>query len=385
MRTGMILGGVLAVVGLGATFAGGGGDVHLVMTCYFYAAIFWTCLTLGCFGMTLFHNAIRARWSLGVIRFWEAGASNLWLMLLAFIPIFANLRSLYPWADPAKVDADPVMQHKQALLNPGMYIGMTVFFFAVWMLISFILNRSSAKQDVTGDINLANGRANLGAPGILIFVVTVTLATTMWVMSLDAKWFSTIWGFMFCAGMALITNAFGAIMLFLFRHVKPTADLVTPRITKDLGNMMLTFTVFWAYMGISQFLIIYSGNLPEENTYYITRLSSSWWGLGTFVLFGQFFLSFLFLLSGRTKRLVGLLAAVALWIFFMRSLDIFWIVMPFFYGGENGVPGTIFWLGPMAWLGLGGLWFVFYFLRLQRYPLVPTHEPMPVVPAVEHA
>lgn len=362
---------VIGIAGIGATFAGGFGGKEFAQS-WTFAFVFWMCVTLGCLAMTIFHHAIRARWSLGVVRFWEAGSANLFTMALAFIVLFMGAKMVYPWADPAQVAASHVLQHKEKFLNNTAFLIRAVAYFVIWIGVWALLTRSSSKQDETGDGALASTRANIGAPSILLFVLTVTFAMTDWVMSLDAKWFSTIWGFLFIGGMVLTANAFAMAMAWLFKKNKPVGDCITPRLTRDLGNMMMTFSVFWAYMALSQFLIIYAGNLPEETTYYLNRLGTNWWNVSTFLVMGQFFLPFLLLLSGNNKRDPRRLFTIALWVLAVRVVDIYWIVMPFFY--KDGVTGPAVWMAPAAFVGLGGIWFAVFLTRLGKHRLVPNHE-----------
>src|SRR5262245_56885560 len=125
---------------------------------------------------------------------------------------------------------------------------------------------------------------------------------------------------------------------------KPFSDVITPVVTRDLGNVMLAFTMFWGYFSLSQFLIIYSGNLPEETSYFMVRMQATWLIIGTILVCGEFFAPFVFLLSGKAKREPGLLRMVALLIIAMRILDQFWTIVPFFRAGANLPPASAYWV-----------------------------------------
>src|SRR5262245_4523853 len=122
---------------------------------YLYAWVFWTGLTVGCFGLTLLYHATKARWARPVLRIWEAGSKNLVIMLIAFIPIAIALlqHQLYPWADPAIWQENHVVLHKRPWLNEPFFIGRTVIYFLIWIGLSSLLNKSSRRQDETGDVN----------------------------------------------------------------------------------------------------------------------------------------------------------------------------------------------------------------------------------------
>ncbi len=364
---------------------------------YLFAYVVVLGLTLGCFGLTLLHHATRARWSQPVLRLWEAGSSLMWLMAVLFIPIALSVHTLYPWAKPDLVSHSAVLQHKAPYFFLTSYksdatvAGLPIFFyiraviyFAIWIGLSQMLNRSSREQDRTGDDSLTDSRANWAAPGILLYFLTVNFAFTDWIMSLDPHWYSTIYGIWFAIGQALSATAFVTILVTSWIRHKPYSEVVTPRLTRDLGNLLLTLTLLWGYTSLSQWLIIYSGNLPEEITYYLNRLQGAWWTLGTVIVFGQFFVPFLALLSGNTKRVPALLRLIAIEILIVRVLDIFWVVLPFFLRkGEEAAPGRLA-VGFVVLAGMGIVWGALFAAQLKKYPRLPQHGIL-LQEALEHA
>lgn len=338
---------------------------------YLFGYIVWITLTLGCFGLMLFHHAIRGRWSAPVLRLYEAGASTLIPMAVLFLPIlFVALPALYPWANAEIVRGDPVLEHKAAYLNPTFFTIRTVIYFAFWIGFTLYLTRSSLLQDKTGDQRLMDKRASVSAFGIVLFVLSVTFAFTDWAMSLDPKWLSTVYGAWFVAAMGLAASSFVALLVTAQVNRKPYSDVVTPQLTRDIGNLMLTFTLLWAYLSLSQFLIIWAGNLPEEITYYKRRLSPGWNEMGSFLIAFQFLVPFIALLSGNTKRTPRLLMTVAIWILFMRVVDIFWVIVPAFRANFGIHPMDI-----VAFVGIGIIWLGWFRWRVAQHPLLPRHEP----------
>lgn len=337
---------------------------------YLYAYMVWMCLTLGLFGLTLLHHTVRGSWGLPVLRFLEAGAAALPLMLVLFVPVAVGIADLYPWAKPEVVQADPYIQHKSGYLNVPFFLVRTAVYFAVWILLARVLRRLSLQQDVTEDLSLAQRRVNLSAPGLVLFVLTVSFAMIDWVMSLEPKWYSSIYGAWFIVGQGLSAFAFSTAVLLLAARHKPFADVVTPKLTRDLGNLTFAFVILWAYTSISQYLIIWSANLPDEIVYYIRRNQGGWQYLSGALVVLQFFLPFLILLSSRVKRYASLLLRVMVFILVMRVIDLFWIIVPAF--GRETL--SVHWLDVTLLVGIGGLWLAWFAHQACAAPLLPRHD-----------
>ena len=349
------------------------GGQKLFFQAYLFGWVFWTTIALGCLGMTLLHHIIRGAWGLPVLRLFEAGNRTLPLMFVLFLPIlFFGMHDVYHhWTDAAEVARDPILRQKSLYLNVPFFAFRFVLFFAIWIGLSTALNRLSLQQDETRDERLADRRANLAAPGLVVFFITMTFAFTDWVMSLEPHWFSTIYGIWFTVGAGLSTMALVTWFVMRFADRRPYSEVVTPVLMKDLGNLMLVFTLLWAYTSLSQFLIIWSADLPEEVTYYAKRLSGGWRAVGTTTVLLQFFLPFLLLLSGRTKRTPGYLVLVTILIFTMRLVDVAWIVIPAF---DRGGMADL-WAFLFALAGVGAFWIATFVYHLSKHSLLPTHDP----------
>ena len=250
-------------------------DRHLFYTSYLFAYIVFLCFTLGCLGFSLLHHMIRGYWGLALLRIWEAGSRNVWLMAVLFIPIAYGMFNgdLYHWSNAALVAKSEILQKKQFYLNPFWWSVRAVGYFLFWGLVANWMNRSSVKQDETGDERMGVRRQRFAAPAFLIFMLAGTFAFTDWVMSLDDEWYSTMFGLWFaiCAGLSAMT--LGNFVLGSLAKRKPYNQFWTANLGRDLGNVMLALTMLWAYTSLSQFLIIWSGNLPEEISYYVQRFN----------------------------------------------------------------------------------------------------------------
>lgn len=382
--------GVIGLIGLvvgviAGSASGGANPAGLVLQAYSYGFVFWLSLTLGCLGLVILHNVIKATWTHSILRIVEAGSSNLPYILVLFLPFAAAVwagwygganwgHAVYHWADQVASNADPVLKHKQIYLSPWTWTIRAALYFGIWLWYWNYLVKSGHRQDKTRDPNLQQARVDRAAPGLVVFMVTVTFAMTDWVMSFDPHWFSTIYGAWWAISGVLNAIAFSTLIVLTFRDRKPFSYIVTPALTKDLGNMMLGFTMLWAYFSLSQFLIYWSGNLPEYITFYVNRFRGPWVYVGGFLILAQFFGPFLALIAGKTKRRFDLLVKVAGWVFVVRMIDVLWQTVPFFQwtlGVEN--------LGAIAlafagWAFVGGVWISGFVSHLKKHPVIAPYD-----------
>jgi hypothetical protein len=292
------------------------------------------------------------------------------LLALLFIPILLGLESLYPWANAEEVAHSPLLQHKAGYLNVPFFVGRVVFYFVIWIGLAFLLNRWSRQQDETGDVGFKNKMSRLGPPGMILYVLTATFAAWDWMMSLEPEWFSSIYGVLFISGQALVAIAFSIVMLSLLRQFKPLSERASVDIFNDLGNFLLGFVAFWAYIAYSQYLIIWSANLPEEIVWYMARTEGGWQYVALGLVAFHFALPFAVLLARSVKRRVQFLAGISVLIILMRFVDLFWLTMPALRSSL-----TIHWLDIVTPLALGGLWVAFFAWQLKQKALLPLHDP----------
>lgn len=363
---------ILGILGLAALGYGYTTMPAETLQSYLFGFIFWMVVTLGFFGLTLFHHTIRGSWGTAVIRIFESGGGPIGFLLMGlfFVPIVMNMPTLYSaWMAP---NHNPALHFKASYLNQNAWIIRSVIYFVLWIAISAFLRKSELGQDRTDDPNEASKRTNLSAPMLVFFVISCTLAFTDWVMSLQPTWTSTMYGVWFVVSSALAGVCLGAILVMGNAQKKPYSEIVTPNLVKDFGNLIVAFTMFWAYVTLSQFLIIYSGNLPELVTYYVNRRNGGFNELGAIIVIFSFFVPFTILLAPRTKRIARNLLWVAVWLFFMRVLDMYWNVIPAF--ADRGEMVTPKWTDLAAFVGIGGIWFGVMTAQLRRIPLLPKYD-----------
>jgi hypothetical protein len=320
------------------------------------------------------------RWGFVIRRFLEAGFMTLPLMALLFVPLLFGLRELFPWARPAEAAVNPVLRHRASYLNPPGFIIRAIVVFAIWIAMAWCLRKWSLQQDQTADPAPTRRLRTLSGPGIVIYPLTATFAYIDWIMSLEPDWYSTMFPVIIVIGQFLSTIAFSIVLLGLLRGDAPFAEIVSTTHFHHLGNLLLTFVMFWTYISFGQFLIIWSGNLPQEIVWYLHRIADGWKWIVVLLALFHFFLPFFLLLFRANKRRVPILMTIAAVVFVVRILDVFWMVAPSFH--PTGI--RVHWLDVAAPLGVGGIWIAAFIYNLKRAELLPHHDPR-LEPVPAHA
>jgi hypothetical protein len=227
------------------------------------------------------------------------------------------------------------------------------------------------EHDRTGDPALFKRIKARSAPALLVFVLTTTYAFIDWIMSLEPDWYSTIYGWMFTVGEVLLTFSFLVAVLVLLSKREPFASFLTRQHYHDIGNLMLAFTMLWAYMSFAQFLIIWAENLPDEIPWYVRRFSGGWGYIAWTISIFMFCVPFFLLLLRFVKKNPSRLRTLAIWIILMRMLDVFWIVAPAWR--QRGL--EVYWTDLAALIGLGGIWLAYFIRNLKSRPLLASNDP----------
>jgi hypothetical protein len=365
---------IIGIVGLAAGAVGGWANPDQFFRSWLIGFLFCLGLTMGSLGLLMLQHMSGGQWGMVGRRVFEAGSRNLPLVILAFIPILFGMHSLFVWARPEAVASDHILQVKAPYLNVKFFIGRAVLYFGAWLTLSFLLNKWSAQQD-RGEVAVlpADNRRfrTVSAPGLLVYIVLMTFASVDWVMSLDAHWFSTIFGFILVAGQGLGAFALVIAVLAMLRETEPMRSYLNEGHFLDLGKLLLAFVMLWAYFSFSQFLIIWSGNLPEEIPFFLERLRHGWQYVSLLIVIGHFALPFTLLLSRNLKKQSGRLAMVAIFVLFMRYVDLLWLVEPMF--AREGF--LIHWMDVALPAGLTGIWFFLFARNLRSRALVPLNDP----------
>lgn len=359
---------VLGLVGLGGCALAGMSDRTQVFRSYLPAYLFFLGIGLGSLALLMVHHLTGGAWGWTIRGVAEAAAGTLWLLALLFLPLVMGLTDLYPWArwNPEEIEHSGILRQKSLYLNATGFQLRAVVYFVVWLGLAFLLSPGHAAATTRDERDEDRQRA-MSAPGLILLALTVTFASVDWVMSLEPMWYSTIFGLLFAVSQALSAMAFAVGMLLLLSTPTDLQGAVSRSQFRDLGNLLLTLVMLWAYMAFSQYLLIWSGDLPEETPYYVKRLLGGWQGIALLLIVLHFVLPFLLLLSRDVKQSLRTLGLVAALLLLMRFLDLFWMIAPAFRPYE-GI--QVHWLDPLALLGVGGVWLALFLQLLRRRPLV---------------
>ncbi len=338
---------------------------------YVIAFFFVLAIPLGSLAVVMLHHLTGGAWGFAIRRLLEAGIRTLPLAAIFALPLLCGLLfgDLYPWADADVRAHDPILQHKEPYLNETFFVLRCVAFFALWITLGTVLVRLAERHDRTGDRKYRDRMRTISGPGLGLYGVTMTFAAFDWGMSLEPHWFSTIYGAMFVVGQILTTWCFAIVMASWLAKREPFSRWISKDHFHDLGNLTFAFTMLWAYLAFSQYLIIWSANLAEETPWYLRRSDNGWQTIVLLLVVFHFFVPFFALMARKTKRSVRVLAGLALAMIVLRVVDIFWLIAPAFHEEF-----TVSWLDIVLPLALWSTWFGFYMGRLKGRPLVSLHD-----------
>ncbi len=346
-------------------------DSHRAWHSYLTSYMYWTNLALGGLFFAAIQHVAKAGWSVNVRRIAESFTAFLPIAALGAIVLLFGSKSIYQWLDPKIVANDALIQAKEAYLNWEFYVVRIVVTFGVWLLFAKLIIGNSLKQDIDGDPKWTLKAVPLSIGFLLFFAISYSLFTVDVLMSLQPHWFSTIWGIYNFAG--LFQSFLAMFVIFVVYSMKKgwLRGLVSEDHLHDMGKFLKGFTVFMAYIGFSQFLLIWYANLPEETIFYLAR-ANGWWMAITFsLLILKFAVPFLLLLPRWAKRTPNHLVMVSVLILIMQYVDIHWMVYPTL----DPYAPKFSWQEIGSFLLFGGLflWSVTSFLSKNK--LIPVKDP----------
>ncbi|HEX7283439.1 MAG TPA: hypothetical protein VF239_15385 [Vicinamibacterales bacterium] len=369
MRQFGMIAGVLGVVLAVAGFFMSGADRFF--QAYLVAYTFWMGVVLGAMALLMVQYLSGGVWGIVLRRPFEAAVRTLPIMTVLFLPIALGMHSLYEWSHEGITATDPLIASKAPYLNTPFFLIRQLIYFAIWNVIGFLLTKWSAEHDRTGEPALLDKLATLSGAGLVLYFLTMTFAMVDWTMSVNPHWFSTIWGLLYIGGQGLSAFAFGIVVLVMLAQVAPLNRVLTSHHFHDLGKFLFAFLMLWAYLSFSQFLIIWSANIPEEIPHYLNRWENSWKFLSIFIVVGHFMVPYALLLSRDLKRNSGKLRIIATWILFARLADYWWHVAPELH--KDGL--TIGLLDVALPLAIGGVFISLFVSQLGGRSLLPVNDP----------
>lgn len=370
-RIALIVGGLFLLV----LIIGGIMDYERFHRSYLLGFTFWAGIALGSLALLMLQHLTGGGWGFVIRRILEAATRTLPLIAVLFVPILLGTHAVYPWTHQEEIDKHPVLKAKIAYLNTSFFSIRAVLYFAIWLTLAYFLNRWSLQQDRTADPRLAKNLRVLSGPGMILFVFTVTFASVDWYMSLEPEFTSTIYGFIYVGSWSVSALAFVIAIVAWLSKQEPLKHIVAPLHFHDLGKLLLALVMLWAYFAFSQYLIIWSGNLPEEIGWYLHRTRGTWGAIALTIVTLHFAAPFLFLLSRDLKRDPRKLVIVALLILVMRYIDLMWMLIPAFNAGHSHFVFMDLVMSIVAPLALGGLWLAMFMWQLSKRSLIPINDP----------
>jgi hypothetical protein len=365
-RRSLVIGIIFAIIGVIFAFL----SPDQFFRSYLLGYMAWLGLTLGCMSFLMINHMTGGAWGMVVRRPLEAAIGTLPLMAVLFIPLIVGMRHVYVWTNAEAMSHDPHLNDlTHSYLTASGFVWRAAIYFAVWLFLAYRLNKVSAEQDNPPTRNLSPRFRTIAAPGILLYAFTMSFAVIDWVMSLTPPWISTIYAMIYLVGQTLSAICFMVGVERMFVPYKPFSQYLRPKEVHDHGKLMLTFIMLWAYFSFSQLLIIWAGNLPDEITFYTRRFHYGWEYVGLFLIVFHFAVPFAMLLSRPLKRDPRRLVWVAVWLIFMRYVDLYWFIEPNFHQ-------AFYWhfLDAIVPVAIGGLWLAFFFHNVRKRPLLPLHD-----------
>lgn len=396
---------VTGLIGVVVSAVGFTSDPARFAFSYLFAYVAVLALALGALFFVIVQHLTSSAWSVTIRRPAEILASGVLVLTVLFAPVAFTRDHLFSWmahghhgdhAEPAEGHGDAhvaeghgdahvesaqvraehaaharIVASKDWYLNLGFFSGRAVSYFVVWLALAFAFYRWSTQQDTSKDPSFSLRAQRLAPPAIFLFALSLTFAAFDWLMSLEPSWYSTIFGvYYFASSVVCLLAVLTLIGVSLHSH-GVVGKAVNVEHLHDLGKLLFGFVVFWAYIGFSQFMLIWYAGIPEEATYYHRRWVHGWEGFSVFLLLGHFVLPFFFLLSRNVKRKLGALATGAGWMVFMHLVDMYWWVLPY-HGDGHFAPS---WIDVGCVLAVAGIYFAYVFHRMLKHPVVPVGDP----------
>lgn len=338
---------------------------------YLTAFTFWASIGLGGLFFSMIHHLVDATWSVVLRRIIETLMYSLPVLLIFFIPVALGMSRLFHWTDSTLVASDHLLQGKSGFLNTGFFLLRTLIYFGIWTFLALRLYRLSRRQDNGHDASITTTWRKISAPGMILFALTITFASIDWIMSLDAHWYSTIFGAYYFAGAAMSAMAITLIIVIFLHKNNVLRAAVTPEHYHDLAKLMFAFIVFWAYMAFSQYFLVWYANIPEETIWYKHRWEGSWKTISLIIVIGHFCVPFLLLITRAAKRSGNFLLFVAFYMLVMHYIDLYWLIAPNLH--QHGAHFS--WFDITTLLAIGGPFFWYFWTRFTSAPIVPLGDP----------
>ena len=361
---------IVGILGLAASAVGWFLNPVEFFRSWLTSYLFWFSIVAGSLAVLMLQYITTGEWGLMIRRPLGAAARTMIWMAIFFIPIAIGLKSIYPWMAPDFFSHEHQIAHKAFWLNWKRYGVFTLIYFGCWILWAWRIRALSLQfyKDRSPFTNLARNR--WAGSGLPMIVLTLTFCSMDWMMSLEPNWSSTMYGITFLVGCGLSSLAFVTFFLSRLATTDAMQGILKPSHLRDLGNLLLAFVMFFAYVSFSEYLLIWYANLHEEIPHYIARQHGVWGFLAILIIVFHFFLPFFMLLMRPIKDRAGTIGVVTVIILVMRYVAIYWTVAPSWYGDQFHYS---IW-SPTSLIGIGGVWIWAFIEQLKGQTIIPIHE-----------
>lgn len=357
---------ILGIIGLIASYIDAFFHRQDFFVSYLFSYLFWLGISLGGMVIVMIHHLTGGTWGEVIRRPLEAAAQALPLMAILFIPIIFGLSDLYVWTHPDVVASDPKLQAKAIYLNVPFFIIRAAIYFVIWLSLAYWLYKWSPEQAHQLGSNVAMRLQRLSGAGVILYGFSITLAAIDWVMSLMPQWYSTAFGLLFGVGQMMSAMAFAIIMAAAFPQKLILSKVAIADCFHDLGNLLLMFILLLAFIAFMQYLVIWSGNLPPEISWYLPRVQGIWLALTAVMLIFHFIVPFIMLLFRHAKRSVSTLVSIAAIILLAHLARYFWLVVPSLHTQHF----LFHWIYFVIPLSMGGVWLATVLWQFQKNSLI---------------
>lgn len=342
-------------------------------------------ICMGSLFFTMLFQALNAYWPVTLRRQLEHAAGLIWLPLLGMLAVliieilssvFTGDGVLFQWLDKDH-QGTTLLAHKAGYLNMGFLLLRFVIYSGIWLFLARSIRAMSLEQDATGDRMLTRVMRRRASWGLLVFALSLAFASFDFLMSLDYRFYSTMWGVYFFAGAAMSALAVTTITFSVLRMTGRLTGVVTDEHYHDLGKLLFAFgACFWGYIGFSQYFLIWYGNIPEESAFFVYRQQGGWQYLSMLLVVGHFAIPFLILISRKTKRNVLIAAVMAAYLLLFQVLDMTWIIRPMAYiDAETAAGPGSWWIDVVAAVGVLALFASMLMREMASSPLIPMKDP----------
>jgi len=363
---------IFVAIGIASFAYGVTQDPHRAWAGFLLNHFYFMSLGLGGLFIAAIQWLTSAMWSAPIRRVAESFTAYLPVAVVTGVILYFGIHHLYIWDDSSLVASDLVLKGKAGWLSKNAFVIRDVIAIIIWILFAKKMIGNSIAQDTSKDVGLTLKNRALSPMFLIIFGLSFTMAAFDLLMSLDPHWYSTMFGVYCFAGLFYSSLALTCLITLYFRSKGKLDGIVNENHLHDLGKFMFAFTVFWAYIGFSQFMLIWYANLPEETTYFIHRFTGNWMYVSIFLLVGKFMVPFFLLLPRDAKRSDKMLAIVGVWMMIAQWIDVMWMVQPEFF--KEGPQFGIIEIGTtLGFLGLFGIMVSRFFAK---HNIVAIGDPM---------